>query len=503
MRKRLVFLLICCFCLAVSPLYAVEIKVFGDMDITFEYNYHVRSFLACSQFQQGRVQGTPVAKFSAKQRMRPGLRVIFSEQLAVGIQLQLGGMNNLGVWGAHIKPEGQPGVAYQMNGTPQVRVRSAVLDWVIPQTDIRLRMGYAGYFIPSLAIPISVVLAPQTIPHVSLTIPIQEGSIVSFTWIRPESSKPLTLFPKGAEGGADFFIVNAPSRFENFSINPFAVFGFVGGGVDLLSNPLSSGEGGFTLRPTWFAIEGAVKRGYGGNLNWTPHNAIAWWLGGSVQVTKFAPFTFAFEGIYSYLGNTHAQNRRKGWYVGASAWYQTKWGTPRVNMWYASGDDTSVTNGSERIASISGGYNPGASSLFSAGRSTLATTLGIASPAGTWGISAQWNGLSFIEKLTHNIHVTYMQGTNSQRMLANVYNSGRDTLVHTLRTYHQAYLSTADSITEINVDSFWDIRPNLAAILEVGYVIPRFNTRLRTPVNIPSFRYSHAWRVALNFRYTF
>ncbi len=492
---------------------AVELKVSGDFDVVFERNSHVRDYINQNHYSNGSI-GFPsvqAGKFNAKQRMRVALDFVVSEQLSGRLELQVGGANNKGVWGAGNHTTLSDLDKWGMSDQPNVAARFAYIDWMVPNTNASVRMGFAPGVLPSATL-MNPVLAQDGIGQVAVNIPVNDWATVNIAWLRPAASNAVgNVNPeKGAGKNVDLFSVKVPMRFDGVNFIPWAVLGSIGGNVDLVSNVYGTGQGSFDFRPSPFAILGSIANGYGGhnpqNLNrgWAPRDGFAWWLGAALTVTKYDPFTFAVDAFYSSLNNKHAQNRRAGWFVGASAAYKTQYGVPTLKVWYASGDDKSVTNGSERPLTIGGAFNPGATTTF-LGRYGVATSMALATPAGTWGISGQWNQASFMENLFHSLRVTYVQGTNSNRMLKNLA-VGTGGLV---KSFPTGYMSTADSLIEIDFDTTYNIYKNLAAMLEIGYVITDFSTRQRDSQRVgsvlrdPSYKYTNGWRVALNFKYTF
>lgn len=85
-------------------------------------------------------QNTHNDYFGALQRFRIKLDAIASEQLSGSIQLELGRTD----WG-----KASDGGALGADGT-QIKVRMAYLDWVIPETDIKVRMGVHMIALPGV-----------------------------------------------------------------------------------------------------------------------------------------------------------------------------------------------------------------------------------------------------------------------------------------------------------------------------------------------------------------
>ena len=119
----------------------------------------------------------------------------------------------------------------------------------------------------------------------------------------------------------------------------------------------------------------------------------------------------------------------------------------------------------------------------------------MASPNGSWGISAQWNDISFVENLSHALSVTYVQGTNNK---------------HNRIAPDDGYLTTKDSLVEIDFNTTYNIYQNLATVLELGYIFENFDGKNAVATGAfpatsgsDKAKFSNAWRASLNFQYTF
>ncbi|MGN1038185.1 MAG: hypothetical protein ACI4P0_02165, partial [Mailhella sp.] len=151
--------------------------------------------------------------------------------------------------------------------------------------------------------------------------------------------------------------------------------------------------------------------------------------------------------------------------------------------WYASGDKKGRAMNSGQIPIIYGDFD-GTSTYFDAAWGLVGGNR--CSFGGTWGVSAQLNGLSFLEGLSHDLSVTYFAGTNSKENGA--YGEGYD------------YLTTRDSAVELNMLSTYEIYKNLTTALELAYIIEDFDTN---EAHGRSGGFDNDWRVALHFKYAF
>jgi len=78
--------------------------------------------------------------FDAEQRVRLQLDAVASEALSGTVYFEIGTQK----WG-----NAGNGGALGADGTNQVRVKNAYIDWAIPQTDAKIRMGIQGLALPN------------------------------------------------------------------------------------------------------------------------------------------------------------------------------------------------------------------------------------------------------------------------------------------------------------------------------------------------------------------
>ena len=81
--------------------------------------------------------------FEARQRLRLELTAVASEALSGTVFFEMGDS----VWGASNSLYGGGG-ALGADGNI-VELKRAYIDWVVPSTDLKLRMGIQGYYLPS------------------------------------------------------------------------------------------------------------------------------------------------------------------------------------------------------------------------------------------------------------------------------------------------------------------------------------------------------------------
>ena len=370
--------------------------------------------------------------FKASTRLRLGFDYIASENLSGTFLFQVGPFD-YGDSGSELDS------AVSDNS---MKVRLAYVDWIVPTTDVQVRMGFQPVSLPAFAFGSAVLDSRGA--GITVSAPINENIALSTFWIRAESDDNNTGAAAAAGAGhddADIFAIVGDFTYDGFRVAPWAAYMSVGSQTDAHNS-------GFGLYPSVGAAAGDVT---------------AWYLGTSFELSMFDPFMFTLDAYYSdasWDAPAAQADDMNGFFVGAAAAYKTQWGTPALKAWYASGND----KGNDL------GQPLGIVSCFAATSIMFDDQVmdnGVASPrsanpAGTWGVVLEWADMSFIEKLSHTARIAYMEGTNEDT------NTG-------MRTSNAlAYLEDDDNVIEFNFNSTYEIYKNFSAHLELGWLTADF-----------------------------
>ncbi len=444
--------------------------------------------------------------FASLQRIRLQLDAVASETLSGTLAVEIGDST----WGSN------GGGAALGADQKVIEVRSAYLDWVVPNTELSVRMGIQPLTLPNVAGG-SAVLDDMTAAIV-MSYKINDMASVGFAWARPYNDNytgGLNDNPANYLDNVDLFTLFVPLQGDGWKVTPWILGGMIGKNV-LGTNGLAGGAATVVsqgLIPSHIAGAGITNLG---SIIADSSYGTAFWVGLPMGF-QYNAWNFELDvnyGSVTGLGEGTATGSafngqkisldRDGWLIKGLAEYQMDWGTPGLFAWYGSGDDDDLSNGSENMpflnpcgnfTSFLGDGNEIGFSIHDGDWSNLGYDL-MMNYSGTWGIGLQITDLSFVEDLTHTIRVAYWGGTNSTEMakyvgsargaLANVGNSG-------------FYLTTDDSLVEVNFDSTYEIYENLDAILQVGYIFNGVNGD--TWKQMAETR--DAYRVGLMFNYSF
>ena len=471
---------------------AVELKVSGIYDFSFSGSSNIngsRSFMDSSDYRHNMGRDLNGRQFDALQRLRLGMEFVMSEQLSAFYQAQIGTF----YWGGPTsggKAESHGGAL--ATRAANVVTRLAYLDWMVPTTSVHVRMGQQLITLPNYVAGSPILDDPAT--GVVISAPVTDWLDLSGFWIRavsdPRKNDDSEFFYDSAD--VDLFGVMADMKFDVFRLTPWAIVGH--GGKDF-ADVANAGNTASGVLP----FNGMDRLTRNGGILTAEADSSAstiWFAGIGGEFKPFDPLRLALDFYYSATDNSHASTERNGWYVAGLAEYKLPWFVPAIVAWYASGDDSNPTNGSEQPLTLSGGFDPGARAYFD-GRFSIANTIDKCDAGGTWGVSAQINKVSFLKDLHHDFAVTYIQGTNNRHMPDIINNQYGGSVSPA------DYLTTKDYIIEVDFNSTYSIYKNLVAVLELSYLFQDIDGNVWRNASGEKSDFSDAWRAALNFRYKF
>ncbi len=451
---------------------AADIRVSGEWDFNFEWN----------DVSFAKDSGEDV--FRARQRLRTQVEITASENLSGVIFFEIGDTN----WG-----NGAEGASLGTDGIT-VEVRYSYVDWIVPNTDLKVRMGLQPWILPNYVAGSPILDTDGA----GITLNYQFNDNVGLTafWLRAEHDNAHDNGERidfGHGEDLDFFGVTVPVTGDGWAVTPWGVYG--NAGRNSLVDPDEYGDIGdvqFGLLPYGMSGTDAMLV--------KDKNTPIWWAGIGGELTFFDPFRVAFDFAYGKAdwGKAGAVDlTRDGWLASASVEYKLDMMTPGLIFWYGSGDDDNPANGSEQMPTLVPSW--GATTLGWDGAYGIAdgAVLGL-SPVGTWGIVAQLADLSFMENLTHVLSVGFYTGTNDDEAVK------RDpVLFSTAFLENGAYLTKKDHAWEVNFNSEYQIYENLTLALELGYLRLDLDDAVWQNVIDTNSVNENIWKAGLNLNYAF
>ncbi len=395
-------------------------------------------------------------KLRAASRVRTQIDVIASESLKGVVYFEIGHQN----WG-----KSSDGASLGTDGK-QVKVRYSYVDWAIPQTDAKVRMGLQKYTLPNF----TGIGSPNLDAYgagINITNQFTENVAASLFWLRAENDNDPDMAKHDSHDAMDFIGMTVPLTFDGVKVTPWGMGAFIG-------HDSFKGESQFDR--SFPMTQGMLPLAGKGALadivaSSDEDHGSAWYGGIAADVTYFEPFHFALDAAYGSvdLGTSRLDGRnfdvkRSGWYAAFLAEYKLESCTPGLLFWYSSGDDANPYNGSERLPSIDPDVYVTSYGFDGTNYGGAAQTMGYGI-SGTWAVMARVKDISFMEDLSHVLRVVYYQGTNNREMVrSKMISNPQDS------QYSMIYLTTGDKAVEVNFDTEYKLYENLSLFVELGYI---------------------------------
>lgn len=467
MRKFVILFLACClFNLPYKNAYGSEVKLSGFFDISMFWIDTSFSRSNSSDYFGANQRFTFQTTYEANENLKGVLRFRINNDWGVGKN------EDDYSYGGSIGTDGK-----------SIGVRYAYIDWLVPHTSINVRIGLQQVAFPGFVADSAILDSNAT--GITATTPINDNIGITGWWIRPYEGKNKSTM--------DTVGLSIPCAYNGFSMTPWGVYGRIGKNVFNLQKQF--GQPNQLFFP----------------FIWTPTGtqglkdyANIWWLGLTGMYKFSIPFSIAWDFNYGNQSSNTKKFNRAGWYAALLAQYQLTGVTPGLLGWYTTGDKSNLSNGSKRMPTYDSNWT-GTSMGFDGYWQDRGTGASIAGndPTGTWGIAGQLMDISFIDRLKHNLRLAWYQGTNSKK-IAKQYATFAALPYNNLPrngflTPNGLYLTKKDSVTELNINSFYKIYENLMVGLELSWMHLKLDKKIWSSHDTKS----NAYRFICTLRYTF
>ncbi len=492
-----------------APSQATDIKIKGTFDFAFGWYSNSTDFRDTSSDD-----GTGSEEnFDALQRLRFQIDFVASEQLSGTVQFEIGdihwGNGGGDTWGGAGAGNGTGG-AMGADGV-NVETRHMYIDWIVPETDLSIRMGILPFALPFLAngAESGNAILDDDMAGIVASYTFNDYVSANLAWLRPwnpfiiGNEDDVWTDGRLAHDAIDLVALTLPLTFADYGLEiiPWGMYGFIGE-VD------EDGERG----------GGSISYGLGGA--WDGESAYlgqdgrAWWAGLSFNVEYWDPFFIAADFMYgayssddvpvydalgAHLGDY--DNNRDGWAVSAKLGYKLEQLTPTLFGWYGSGikdaTDENALDGLMPVLSPDFGFTSfGWSNSYDLFRDGVANGNNI---TGTWGLGLGLEDISILENMTNAIRVAYFSGTNDDDLAGLGSFWGRDLGIAGGHLY-----TTNDWGVEVNLNTSYAIMEGLTLYNQIGYIYVDLDDAWNDA------RTEHwanetddAWEFALGFQYEF
>ncbi len=501
MKRILTLTLALAFVLgAVGAAKAVDVKVKGNFEFAFGHVGSEGGAERKAYFGAPGEDSMQGDEWQARQRTRIQIDFIASEQLKGVLHFEIGDLN----WGRN-GSGGASGGGLDADGV-NVKTKSAFIDWLIPHTEVAVRMGIQPLALPFAGPGGSNPIFYADVAGITVSAPINDMfSVVAF-WARPFDAYGSDIDSNGNvqhyNDETDMFGLVLPIKGQGWGVTPWGVLANVGNNSGFYQYYLPAAVAGSQAAPN--------QSDNGSDL--------AWWAGTAIEIKMFDPLTFGMDVAYGRVNKQDLDFRAgtvrgtpttpafsmnagtRGWFIDAALNYKLDWATPGIFGWWSSGDDMDdVEDGwLGRIATLGGDMGFKASSFGFAGSNGRGADDVISqSGAGTWGIGAQLANFSFLDpKLSHTLRVLYYQGTNDADVAQAFGGKFRN-------KFDDIYMTDKDSAWEVNFEHTYKMYENLTVYLEMGYIRLDMDADTWEGVLSSDARKDNMWKSQLLFKYAF
>ena len=451
---------------------AIDFKAKGQWIMSFDYGMHGN--FGESKANKNSGFGKNEDEFEARQRVRLQLDAVASESLSGTVFFEIGDQ----LWG-----QNSTGGALGADNNSVVELKRAYIDWMVPNTDLKVRMGIQGLALPAFTTNASQIL-DDDVAAVSLNYQFNENVGLTAFWARPYNDNNGYDW-NGKDAGyqnymdnMDMFAVLLPLTFDGVKVTPWVMYAALGPGMfdhEKMHDPDGDYPYG-SYGSAWTRASRGLTSGFTG-FDKLDSYGNAFWAGITGEVTYWDPFRIAWDVNYGSVSYEDEKMNREGWLASLLLEYKLDWGTPGIYGWYGSGDDSNPRNGSERMPVVSANGNNDFSNFAFNGNPYIAREGILGSTmVGTWGIGARLKDVSFLEDLKHTLRVNFMGGTNAPKMAKYV----SETQVYDKRgmapmhmgadVFDPLYLTTEDYALEVGLTNTYKMYDNFTVMLDAAYI---------------------------------
>ena len=494
---------------------AIDFKAKGEWVMSFDYGQN-------GGFTGGHGRtgyNSDQDEFEAKQRLRLQLDAVASENLSGAVFFEIGNTT----WG-----NAEEGGALGADKTI-VEVRRAYIDWMVPNTELKVRMGLQGMELPSFTMNKSQVFVDD-VAGITLSYQFTDNVGATVFWARPYndnfSGKRYGRDNSNFMDNVDAFGLLIPLTFDGIKVTPWGLIAAIGpnafanndarGNYHTFDNfdnlATSKAQMRAGLLPAWGVTgTGAGVRAADATLD---QYATAWWAGLTADITYFDPFRVAFDFMGGGVQWDDSRLNRAGWMATLLVEYKMDWGIPGIVGWYASGDNSNLGDGSERMPYLSLGNGDNQFSNFAFdGHPYIARegALG-ASMTGTWGVGLRVRDMSFIEDLKHTFRVNLIGGTNDHGIFEQLakYNRPITSFENYDNTYglNGLYMTDQDTALEVSLHNEYKMYENFTIMLDASYIAmwladTKYDGVRRAMSGTTGSEQRDNWNVNVSFVYSF
>lgn len=465
MKRLLVFAILAAMALGASFASAADLKVSGELKSDAQWTDN-------RDAQAGNHDKLNEDDFDIRTRARIIFRFEANDNLAAVIRLQYGGQTQGTAGSATSSIWGNPttGGLVDTDGYDQITLKRMYLEFKWPDTKMLFQVGKLGLALPNNFG--SAILGADS-PAFVVTAPITDmvSVLAGFSRAVDLAGRNNGTLTERADDEWDHIFLAVPFNFDGLRLTPFANFSILGNDVFNKANLPQLKKNIVGLGPDSL-----------GFTKFDRAHVYPWWVGVSFDVSLFDPITFKGDFNYGRVNDKGEINDRKGWLADAEVSFTAlQWFVPKLFGLYATGEDKNVSNGSERMPVVADDFAWG--TFFYGGSDLLSGDRDTPNVVGTWAVGAALTKISFIDKLSHDLYVLYINGTNAKEV-AKYLSYSND-------------LTTKDHLWEIDFNHKYMIYDQLAAIVELSYL------KYDLSKDVWGKNADDAWKIGVGLQYKF
>jgi hypothetical protein len=446
---------------------AAELKVGGEFQVyqNMNTNWTLQSSRQRDEYADGN---------TVDQRLRLAFEFAAREDLKAVMELQMGsnswGQGSLGLGQSDARP----------GGTFAPMVRQLSIDTVIPGTPLSLKAGYMDFVLAS-GFAGSPVLEDSSVGAVVFTLPMAgEDLAATFGYLRLWDTFNATAGAAGRTPPRDChldgaFLTLPLALGEGVRITPYTLFTWGGRASLSAAMHLSSGNGDAGRVQGLLSPGLEVEEGNGGHV--FEGSFTAWWAGLAAKADLGQGFWLAGDLIHGRMSQAWQVNERRGWFADLAAGvkgveFAGATLDPMVFLAWSSGEDGRTSNGSERMPVLDNYFSVG--SFYFTGSAFGNGDMGNQNDQiGFWTAGVSLKHISWFEGLSHDVHVLYIRGTNSHKLLSE---PGLPAIRQWDGDFAYAmgskggFLTDRDGLWEMDLNTEYKVAEGLRAILELGWI---------------------------------
>ena len=203
---------------AAQASHAVDFKAKGVWLASFQYGQN-------GNFTNGGHTGYDPSEdeFEARSRVRLVIDAVADENLSGQVYFEIG----KSIWGKAEDPQGGMAMGADKN---IVKLKRAFIDWRVPDTDLKLRMGIQGIGLPYMAMGGPTVFQSD-VAAITASYVFNENAAMTAFWARPYNDN----YVGNADGDQKNFMDNmdmaglmVPLTFDGVKLTPWGMFASIG-----------------------------------------------------------------------------------------------------------------------------------------------------------------------------------------------------------------------------------------------------------------------------------